>query len=97
MIVSRSQPARKIIEQEFFGKEIKNVVAHDGVGRVERLETHDQWRERVTANGFRAVDLAVSSVNRDESSFDGLCRVLPDGEVLVLHWEDVPLIGSPVR
>ena len=51
------------------------MIAYDGAGRVERHETHDQWQRWLTANGFRAVDLASSVGARPEASFDGLCRV----------------------
>jgi hypothetical protein len=48
----RVSPARCLLESQFFGHEIFNVVASEGVDRVERHDQLDTWRKRLKAHGF---------------------------------------------
>lgn len=47
-------PHRDLIEEAFFGREIFNVVAHEGPARVERHEAWESWARRMRSCGFRA-------------------------------------------
>lgn len=44
---------RVIIEKEFFGREILNIVACEGQARGERAEPYRQWQNRLQRAGFR--------------------------------------------
>jgi hypothetical protein len=48
---------RLMIEREFVGREIMNVVACEGFERVERPETYKQWQVRNLRAGFRQLPL----------------------------------------
>ncbi|KAK3442111.1 hypothetical protein EUGRSUZ_B02346 [Eucalyptus grandis] len=48
---------RLVIEREFYGREIMNVVACEGSERVERPETYKQWQVRHVRAGFKAIPL----------------------------------------
>ena len=43
---------RVLIEKEFFGREILNIVACEGQARVERAEPYRQWQNRLQRAGF---------------------------------------------
>ncbi|KAG0614073.1 hypothetical protein M758_6G149500 [Ceratodon purpureus] len=46
-------PDRQIIDHELIGREILNVVACEGLERVERSETYRQWQARTMRAGFQ--------------------------------------------
>jgi len=48
---------RRNLEQEFFGREVMNVTACEGLERVERPETYKQWQARSRRAGFRILPL----------------------------------------
>lgn len=51
--LSRENPQRMNFEQDFYGREVINVVACEGADRVERPETYKQWQVRHLRAGFR--------------------------------------------
>ncbi|KAL2486457.1 Scarecrow-like protein 14 [Abeliophyllum distichum] len=53
----REDPHRMNFEQDFYGREIINVIACEGAGRVERPETHKQWQARTMRAGFKPLSL----------------------------------------
>ncbi|CAA2980362.1 scarecrow 14 [Olea europaea subsp. europaea] len=53
----RDNPQRMNFEQDFYGREIINVIACEGAGRVERPETHKQWQVRTMRAGFKPLPL----------------------------------------
>ncbi|KAM3261739.1 hypothetical protein ACQJBY_052435 [Aegilops geniculata] len=55
---------RQLIEREYFGRELLNVVACEGTERVERPETYKQWQVRNLRAGFRQVPLLQESVKK---------------------------------
>jgi len=55
---------RQLIEREYFGREVLNVVACEGTERVERPETYKQWQVRNLRAGFRQVPLLQESVKK---------------------------------
>lgn len=56
-LISRENEWRSMIEREFLGREIMNVVACEGFERVERPETYKQWQVRNLRAGFRQLPL----------------------------------------
>ncbi|XP_004143205.1 scarecrow-like protein 34 isoform X1 [Cucumis sativus] len=53
----RDSDERMMLEREFLGRQIMNVVACEGVQRVERPETYKQWQVRCMRAGFRQLPL----------------------------------------
>ncbi|KAL1201985.1 Scarecrow-like protein 31 [Cardamine amara subsp. amara] len=51
--LSRENPERIHFEGEFYGREVMNVIACEGVDRVERPETYKQWQVRMMRAGFK--------------------------------------------
>ncbi|KAJ0250751.1 hypothetical protein HA466_0140380 [Hirschfeldia incana] len=49
----RDNPERIHFEDVFYGREVMNVVACEGVDRVERPETYKQWQVRMMRAGFK--------------------------------------------
>ncbi|PON75570.1 GRAS transcription factor [Parasponia andersonii] len=58
----REDQHRLMFEKEVFGRDVMNVVAGEGVQRVERPETYKQWQVRNTRAGFKQVALDVELV-----------------------------------
>ncbi|GLU11587.1 hypothetical protein SLE2022_283240 [Rubroshorea leprosula] len=54
---NRESQQRMMFEREIFGKDIMNVIACEGIQRVERPETYKQWQTRHLRAGFRQVGL----------------------------------------
>ncbi|CAH9129162.1 unnamed protein product [Cuscuta epithymum] len=48
---------RMMVEQEVMGREVLNVIACEGKGRVERPETYRQWQVRNQRAGFKMLGL----------------------------------------
>ncbi|XP_038894504.1 scarecrow-like protein 14 [Benincasa hispida] len=55
--VPRNNPMRHLCEKEILGRDIMNVIACEGLERVERPETYKQWQVRNTRAGFKQVPL----------------------------------------
>ncbi|KAL6953155.1 hypothetical protein U1Q18_047337 [Sarracenia purpurea var. burkii] len=60
----REDQHRMNFEQEFYGREIMNVVACEGLERVERPETYKQWQVRNTRAGFRILPLKPELIQK---------------------------------
>ncbi|XP_045803832.1 scarecrow-like protein 14 [Trifolium pratense] len=56
-LICRENEWRLTLEREFLGREIMNVVACEGLERVERPETYKQWKVRNLRAGFRQLPL----------------------------------------
>ncbi|RDX83480.1 Scarecrow-like protein 14, partial [Mucuna pruriens] len=56
-LISRENEWRLMLEREFLGREIMNVVACEALERVERPETYKQWQARNTRAGFKQLPL----------------------------------------
>ncbi|GFP91530.1 scarecrow-like protein 9 [Phtheirospermum japonicum] len=50
--IPRETPERMLIERDFLGREALNVIACEGLERVERAETYKQWQLRHLAAGL---------------------------------------------
>lgn len=83
-------PARSVIEDQFFGREIHNVVVGEGAARVERHAPAADWASRLRATGLRAVP-----VRPDPDGLGGLPEgvdVVAVGEACALTVDEEPLV-----
>ena len=55
--IPRDSPGRLIIEREFYGRAAMNVIACEGLERVERPETYKQSQGRILRAGFKKLPL----------------------------------------
>ncbi|KAL9170985.1 hypothetical protein ABFS82_04G181000 [Erythranthe guttata] len=55
--ISRDNPQRMDFEQDFYGREVINVISCEGSERVERPETYKQWQVRHMRAGFEPMPL----------------------------------------
>jgi len=60
----RENQERLFFEREFYGMEVMNVVACEGLERVERPETYKQWQVRIMRAGFRQLPLDQELMNK---------------------------------
>lgn len=51
--LDRENVQRRNFEMEFCGREVMNVIACEGLQRVERPETYKQWQVRISRAGFK--------------------------------------------
>ncbi|CAK9179145.1 unnamed protein product, partial [Ilex paraguariensis] len=81
------------------GRQICNVVACEGVDRVERHETLAQWRTRLESAGFKPVHLGSNAFKQASmllalfNGGDGY-RVEENNGCLMLGWHTRPLIAT---
>ncbi|MDX5421888.1 MAG: histidinol-phosphate transaminase [Hymenobacteraceae bacterium] len=94
-LLPQDMPERQVIEQEFFGREIINVVSCEGMDRVERHERNEAWQRRLIRNGFSPV------VHPDlvQELTEGLqlhpnFSLIHNGAGYTLHWKDTNIIAS---
>ncbi|CAI9096022.1 OLC1v1032082C1 [Oldenlandia corymbosa var. corymbosa] len=89
----------KVMSEVYLGKQICNVVACEGVDRVERHETLDQWRARFGSSGFTPVHLGSNAFKQASmllalfAGGDGY-RVEENNGCLMLGWHTRPLIAT---
>lgn len=62
--VPREDPYRLMFEKGLFGRDAVNVIACEGVERVERPDTYKQWQVRNRRAGFKQLPLATELLNR---------------------------------
>lgn len=97
---SPSQPSQDLLMSELYlGRQICNVVAYEGVERVERHETLAQWRGRLGSGGFDPVHLGSNAFKQASmllalfAGGDGY-RVEENNGCLMLGWHTRPLIAT---
>ncbi|KAF7808678.1 DELLA protein GAIP-B-like [Senna tora] len=89
----------KVMSEVYLGKQICNVVACEGVDRIERHETLGQWRNRLGSAGFRPVHLGSNAFKQASmllalfAGGDGY-RVEENNGCLMLGWHTRPLIAT---
>jgi histidinol-phosphate aminotransferase len=94
-LLPEQMPERYVIEQEFFGREIINVISCEGSARVERHERSQAWENRLKKIGFQPFQqeeldqVLTSSLNLHEH-FD----LRPTMGGYSLHWKNTPVIAS---
>ncbi|XP_012846067.1 PREDICTED: DELLA protein GAI1 [Erythranthe guttata] len=89
----------KVMTEVYLGRQICNVVACEGVDRVERHETLAQWRTRFDSAGFVPVHLGSNAYKQASmllalfAGGDGY-MVEENGGCLMLGWHTRPLIAT---
>lgn len=89
--IPRDHPERICLEKEVMGREILNVVACEGLERIERPETYKQWQVRTKRAGFVQLPLNRSLFTRAREKLKVLYHkdfgVDEDGNWLLLGWK----------
>lgn len=86
---------RQIIEQEFFGREIINVVSCEGSERVERHERDEAWQRRLIRNGFSPTPQQnMATKLTEELTLHPNFSLVPNKAGYTLHWKDTNIIAS---
>lgn len=94
-LLPRDQAERNTLEQDFFGREIFNVIVGEGRDRVERHERHRCWLDRLTELGFEAVDLSgLAGPLADEIQPRQPFGLDADQGALFLTWRSLRLIAA---
>ncbi|EXB90878.1 hypothetical protein L484_011971 [Morus notabilis] len=89
----------KVMSEVYLGKQIANVVAAEGVDRVERHETLGQWRARMEGAGFTPAHLGSNAFKQASmllalyAGGDGYGVEEKNGS-LMLGWHTRPLIAT---
>lgn len=89
-----------LMSELYLGRQICNVVAYEGVDRVERHETLSQWRSRMGSAGFDPVHLGSNAFKQASTLLalfaggDGY-RVEENNGCLMLGWHTRSLIATP--
>lgn len=93
-------PSQDLVMSELYlGRQICNVVACEGLDRVERHETLSQWRLRMESAGFDPVHLGSNAFKQASmllalfAGGDGY-RVEENNGCLMLGWHTRPLIAT---
>lgn len=84
-------PDRQIIDHEIVGREILNVVACEGMERVERTETYRQWQARTMRAGFQQKPTSAEAWTKITTAMKTYHRdygVGKDGHWFLLGWKD---------
>ncbi|KAE8685441.1 DELLA protein GAI [Hibiscus syriacus] len=88
-----------VMSESYLGRQICNVVACEGVERVERHETLAQWRSRMKTSGFSPAHLGSNAYKQASmllalfAGGDGY-RVEENDGCLTLGWHTRPLIAT---
>ncbi|KAK7336106.1 hypothetical protein VNO77_16637 [Canavalia gladiata] len=89
---------RAKVEQYIFAPEIRNIVACEGVERIERHERLEKWRKIMEGKGFKGVGLSPNAITQSKIllglySCDGY-RLTEDKGCLLLGWQDRAIIAA---
>ncbi|KAE8680448.1 scarecrow-like protein 14-like [Hibiscus syriacus] len=95
--VSREDPQRMMFGREILGRDIMNVVACEGIERVERPKTYKQWQARTLRAGFKPIPLdevLVKKVkNLVQSNYNRDFILDVDGRWMLQGWKGRALIA----
>lgn len=89
----------RVMSEVYLGRQILNVVAAEGIDRIERHETLAQWRKRMENAGFDPVNLGSDAFKQASlllalsGGGDGY-RVEENDGSLMLAWQTKPLIAA---
>lgn len=94
-LLPRFMPERQVIEQEFFGREIINVISCEGSQRVERHERHEAWRQRLARNGFAPADHLITPKDIQQAlALHPNFSLQPNGAGYTLCWKGTPVVAA---
>lgn len=83
-------PDRHILDQDIFGREILNIVACEGLERVERSEPYRQWQSRTLRAGFQQRPLNPEIIDRIKATMKNYDRnygIGEDGSWFLTGWK----------
>lgn len=84
-------PLRVLIDQEIVGRDILNVVACEGLERVERPEPYRQWQSRTTRAGFQQMPISEEFqdiAKKLMTQFHPKYGIGVDGNWFLLGWKE---------
>lgn len=94
----REQPERLCIEKELFGREALNVIACEGIERMQRPETYKQWTVRTRRAGFTQLPLDQESLKgikkQVRSCYNKDFVIDDDGKWLLQGWKGRIMYGA---
>ena len=94
-LLPTDMPERRVIEQEFFGREILNVVAFEGSDRVERHERLDAWQHRLTRHGFVPATSHVTAAKiHEELDLHPQFSLATHNAGYTLRWKGTSIIAA---
>lgn len=94
-LLPADMPERRVIEQEFFGREILNVVAFEGIDRVECHERQDAWQHRLIRNGFKPAPSQVTAAQiQTELDLHPQFSLASHTAGYTLHWKGTNIIAA---
>eukprot|EP00252_Welwitschia_mirabilis_P007742 TRINITY_DN1940_c0_g1_i4.p1 TRINITY_DN1940_c0_g1~~TRINITY_DN1940_c0_g1_i4.p1 ORF type:complete len:712 (-),score=130.52 TRINITY_DN1940_c0_g1_i4:683-2818(-) len=89
--IPRDHPERLVLEGEVLGREILNVVACEGLERMERPETYKQWQGRTQRAGFVQLPLSPNILSRARERVRQFYHkdfvVDQDGQWMLMGWK----------
>ncbi|KAJ9684286.1 hypothetical protein PVL29_016662 [Vitis rotundifolia] len=89
--VPRNILERMLLEREVYGQEIMNIIACEGLERIERPETYKQWQVRNERIGFRQLPLDQEVVEEAKEWVKSCLHkdfiIDEDGQWLRLGWK----------
>lgn len=83
-------PDRHILDQDIFGREILNIVACEGLERVERAEPYRQWQSRTLRAGFQQLPLnpeIIKRIKTNMKNYDRNYGMGEDGSWFLTGWK----------
>ncbi|GLU02339.1 hypothetical protein SLE2022_195930 [Rubroshorea leprosula] len=99
-IIPREDKVRLMLEKEYWGRQVMNVVACEGTKRTERAETYKQWHARTVRAGFRQrplnPDLMKQLKYRVKQEYHNDFFVEQDGQWLLQGWKGRILFASSI-
>jgi hypothetical protein len=84
-------PVTQTIDREIIGREILNVVACEGLERVERAETYRQWQARTMRAGFQQMPTSRDIMNKIRVAMQTYHRdfgIGEDGNWFLMGWKE---------
>lgn len=89
-VIPRENQQRTNFEQEFFGREVMNIIACEGMERVERPETYKQWQFRYKRAGFKILPLKEDLLEKLKGKMAGYHKDFvtdEDGKWFLQGWK----------
>ncbi|KAK2996056.1 hypothetical protein RJ640_022173 [Escallonia rubra] len=90
-VVPREDPERRLFEQEVFARDAMNVIACEGIARIERPETYKQWQIRTLRAGFRQLpphkDIVKEIITKVKLHYHKDFLVYEDSNWLLQGWK----------
>ena len=95
-LLSDSSRVKRILENDFFGQEIINVIAAEGQARVERHERSDAWRKRLSGLGFRLIPTSPLAVRqgRQRLNLSSPFALHLDRGIMHLNFADTSILAA---